>query len=333
MPRLYIEEYTRSLTGKTVCIACREGILRDHFDAVVADVKLLGRHGIRTALYHNIANRFANQRYFRLLADRLPDTRIVRVAPEADFHSFVLDGEEHVHKLIFLERKALIDQQGHKINALTTDGVRQSINTWADLIANTNFKGVLDHICTKIDSGHYERVHILPAGRNAIKYELFTIEGHGTLIANNFVERFQPVSTEDDVRIIDGILKLYKSEGYIKTRTKDYLMQHRSNFFVTVIDDIVVGCVEKKVFDPQTVEIGALAISTKFRNQRVGVFTVKAFMETMHKEGYTKFISLTNNPRLKKLYKAIGFTECRNPAYSRRQEQSPDVPMYAVEIS
>jgi len=332
MPRLYIEEYTRALKGKTVCIACREGILRDNFDGVVADIKLLDRHGVRTVLYHNIANRFANRKYFRLLADRLPGTRIVRVAPEADFYSFVLDNEEHVHKLIFLERKALIDQKGNKINALTTEGVRQSINAWADLIANTNFKGVLDHICSRIDSGHYERVYILPAGKNAIKHELFTIEGHGTLIANNFIERFQPVSTDDDVRLINGILKLYKSEGYIKPRTKAYLMQHRSDFFVTVIDDIVVGCVEKRIIDPQTVEIGALAISTKFLNQRVGVFTVQAFMETMRKEGFAKFISLTNNPRLKKLYKAIGFKLCIDAAYRRRQAESPDVAMFAIEI-
>ena len=31
MPQLYIEEYTRTLSGRMVCIACREGILRDHF--------------------------------------------------------------------------------------------------------------------------------------------------------------------------------------------------------------------------------------------------------------------------------------------------------------
>lgn len=113
MPRLYIDEYTRALRGKTVCIACREGILRDHMAAVIADVK-----------------------------------------------------------------------------------------------------GVLDCICSRIDHGHYDRVHILPAAKNAIKHELFTIEGFGTLIANNFVERFHPVGSEDEVRLIDGIFNLYKNEGY-----------------------------------------------------------------------------------------------------------------------
>lgn len=332
MPRLYIEEYTLALKGKTVCIACREGILRDHFKAVIADIKLLQRQGINTALYHNIANRFANRKYFCSLAQRLPDTRIVRVPPEEDFYTFVLDHEERVHKLIFLERKALIDHLGHKINAVTTEGVRKSINTWGDLIANTNFRGALARICTCIESGQYDRVHILPAGANAIKHELFTIEGCGTLIANNFVERFQAVASEGDLSIIDGILKLYRSEGYLKPRTKAYLMEKRANFFVTLIDDIVVGCVEKKIIDAQTVEIAALAISTKFRHQRVGVFTLQAFMDALRKQGYTRFISLTNNPDLKHLYESLGFEPCRRIEYRQRQAQSPGVAMYYLAV-
>ncbi len=331
MPRLYIEEYTRALEGKTVCIACREGILRDNLNAVISDLKLLSRNNIRTALYHNIANRFANQKYFRLLGDRLPETRIVRVPPEVDFYTYVLDHEENVHKLIFLERKALVDHEGNKISALTTQGVRRSITTWGDLIANTNFKGVLERICTRIDSGHYERVFILPAGKNAIKHELFTIEGVGTLIANNFVERFQPVATEDEVRLIDGILKLYKSEGYLKPRTKAYLVEQRDNFYVTTIDDIVVGCAEKKQIDTHTVEIAALAISTRFRNQRVGVFTVQAFVEALRQRGVTRFISLTNNPNLEKLYQTLGFERCHRPEYRARQAASPGVAMYFKE--
>jgi N-acetylglutamate synthase-like GNAT family acetyltransferase len=332
MPRLYIEEYTRALTGKTVCIACREGILRDNFKAVIDDIKQLNRLKIKTALYHNIANRFANQKYFRVLTERLPETRIVRVQPDVDFYTHVLDHEEKVHKLIFLERKALIDQTGQKINAVTTQYVRQSIGAWGDLIANTNFKGVMERICARIDSGYYDRVHILQAGKDAIKHELFTIEGFGTLIANNFVERFQQVSSEDDVRIIEGILNLYKAEGFLKPRTQAYLMEKRDQFFVTLIDDIVVGCVEQKTIDARTVEIAALAISTKFRNQRVGVFTVQAFMETMRKQGFTHFISLTRNPNLEHLYLTLDFKPCHRSEYAERQAASPGVAMFFKQI-
>ncbi len=332
MPRLYIPEYTRALAGKTICIACREGILRDHFEAVLDDLKFLNRQGLKTALHHNIANRFANHKYFRLLDTRLPETRIVRVMPEADFYSHVLDHEEKVHKLIFLERKALIDQEGHKINAVTTQAVRQSIATWGELIANVNFRGVLERICTRIDAGQYDRVHILAAGKNAVRNELFTIEGQGTLIANNFVEHFQPVASQGDINLIQGILKLYKHQGFLRPRTEAYLSAHRDNFFVTLIDGIVVGCAEKKVIDPETVEIGALAISTRFRNQRIGVFTIQAFVDTMRQQGFGKCISLTNNPSLKKLYQTLGFEPTCRPEYLERQKESPGVSMFYKEI-
>ena len=76
------------------------------------------------------------------------------------------------------------------------------------------------------------------------------------------------------------------------------------------------------------VEMGALAISTRFRNQRVGVHTVKSFMALMNAQGYNRFISLTNTPRLEALYRQLGFVQESRPEYGRRQEQSPDVKMF-----
>jgi N-acetylglutamate synthase-like GNAT family acetyltransferase len=328
MPRLYLDEYTRVLTGKKVCIACREGILRDHLKAIIADMKFLSRHGIHTVLYHNMANRFANQHIFRTLAERLPDARIVRLSPESDFYSQVLDTEDADFKVIFLERKALVDHHGEKINALTSQGVRDGLGAWADLVANVNLKGVLERICAKIESGNCDRIHILPAGKNAIKHELFTIEGHGTLVANNFVEHFQSVNDPKNVGLIDGILKLYRHEGFLKPRTESYLRVHYTDFYISLIDDIVVGCVEKKIIDAQTVEIGALAISTRFRNQRVGRFTVQAFIHAMVKEGFQHFICLTNNPALQRLLVALDFRLALPDEYAQRQSDSPDVTMY-----
>lgn len=333
MPRLYIEEYTRVLSGKMVSIACREGILRDHLEAIVADIKFLERQGVHTTLYHNMANRFANQQVFRNLRERLPRSRIVRLLPDLDFYSQVLDAEEAVHKVIFLERKALVDHDGRKINALTTQGVRDGVNAWGDLIANVNFKSVMERICSKIENGQCDRVHILPAGKNAIKYELFTIEGYGTLVANNFKENFQSVSDPKEVSIIDGILKLYKHEGFLKPRTENYLHEHYADFYVTLIDNIVVGCVEKKIIDDKTVEIGALAISTRFRNQRIGLFTVQAFVETMHRQGFEQVVSLTNNPALQKLFATLGFRPARDMGFEHRRAASPGVAMFILNIN
>jgi hypothetical protein len=101
---------------------------------------------------------------------------------------------------------------------------------------------------------------------------------------------------------------------------------------VTKIDGIIVGCVEKKMVDEETVELGAVAISTKFLNQRVGIFTVNAFIDHMSREGFRYFISLTNNPQLAKLYTLLGFNKGPFPRYRTRQDQSPGVGMYLKEI-
>ncbi len=328
MPKLYVKEYSRALAGKNVCIACRQGILWDHFDSIMADIKFLTRQGIQTSLYHNIPNRFANQKTLNKLIKRLADTKIVRVPSVTDFYSYVLDHEIHVHKLIFLERKCLINRRGQRINALTTEAVRRTLTAYGDMIANTNFRGALERICQRIEDGYYDRVHILPAGKHSIRNELFSIEGSGTLIANNFTESFMPVESNSEMNLIDGILKLYRSEGYLKPRTRQYLQANQDNFYVTLIDGIVVGCVEKKSIDRQTVEIGALAISTRFRNQRVGLFTLKAFMREMTRQGYRRFISLTNNPKLIDLYRQMGFEEERQGMFPERRSQSPGVAVF-----
>jgi predicted GNAT family N-acyltransferase len=74
--------------------------------------------------------------------------------------------------------------------------------------------------------------------------------------------------------------------------------------------------------------MGALAISTRFRNQRVGVHTVQSFLAEMQAQGYTRLISLTNNPRLETLYLSLGFVQESRPEYQARQALSPDVKMY-----
>jgi N-acetylglutamate synthase-like GNAT family acetyltransferase len=331
MPKLYIEEYTRSLAGKPVFIACREGILRDHFHDILADIKFLNRQGIVTIFFHNMPNRFSNQKHFREIAARLPKTKIIKVLPDTDFYNFVLNYSERVFKIIFLERKFLIDQNGEKINAINTQLARQSFGKYGELIGNINFKDVLQGICQKIDTGSYDRVHILPAGKHAIKHELFTIEGSGTLIANNFEEQFVPVDTKEEIEIVTGILNMYKHEKFLKPRTKTYIKENKKHFYVTKIDGIIVGCVEKRELDAETVEIGALAISTKFRNQRVGVFMANSFMHAMIHQGYRRFVSLTNNPKLEKLYRRLGFERTDDKAYLERRKQSPGVNMYIKE--
>jgi len=65
----------------------------------------------------------------------------------------------------------------------------------------------------------------------------------------------------------------------------------------------------------------------------VGVFTVQAFIDELKRKGFKRFISLTNNPNLKRLYLSMGFEQCQRLEYSERQAASPGVAMYYLEIA
>ena len=333
MPQLYLDEYTRALAGKKVCIACREGILRDNCKDIIADIKFLVRRGALTVLFHNLPHRQANQKLAGLLEKRLPATSLIRISPEVDFYETVLNHPEISAKLIFLERRPLLDRKGNMLNAVTTKRARESLADFGDITANVNFRDVMKRICQKIEEQVCDRVHILPAGKDTIKHELFTVEGSGTLIANNFTEEFRQVQTDEEVAIVHRILTMYKRSGFLKPRSKQYLSKNRHQFYVTAIDGIVVGCVERKEIDNRTVELGALAIAVRFRNQRIGVYTVNSFIQLMLSQGYYRFISLTNNPLLESLYLQLGFIQESHSAYRLRQQQSPNVKMFYKEFA
>jgi amino-acid N-acetyltransferase len=332
MPKLYMREYSRALSGETVFIACREGILRDYFQEIISDIKFLVRHGIHTTLLHNVSNRFSNQKLFKRLKFLLPDVDMIRVPPETDFYAFALDYRQKISKIIFLERKHLTDPKGRNINAIAIHNDHQNPREYGEIISNVNFRGPLEKICKKIEAGVYKRVHVLPAGKNAIKRELFTIEGSGTIIARDFHETFSGVVSEKQADMVSGILGIYKGEGFLKPRSKAYIIKNLKNFYVTRIDGIIVGCVEKKHLDDTTAELGALAISTRFLNQRVGVFTINSFIAEMRLNGYGQFISLTNNPSLSRLYLSLGFEKKSPLPYRRRQDQSPGVSMFYKKV-
>jgi N-acetylglutamate synthase-like GNAT family acetyltransferase len=335
MPKLYIEEYKNVLGGSRILIACREAILRENIKNVLSDIRFMDRLGIQTILLHNLANRFSNRKYFSYLQQKLPNTQICRIPVEAgeDFYDYALNFKSHIDKIVFVERKYLTDHKGRKLNALTTKNAlrlirEKKIVAYGDLIANTNFKAIIEKICTKIEDKQIDRIHIVPARKHCLKHELFSLEGTGTLIANNFIETLESIDSDNQVRIVEDILKPYISKGLIKPRGREHIWESRKNFYLAKIDGIPVGCVEKINLSGNTVELGALAVATRYRNHQVGLFLIRSFVDIVAKEGYRRVISLTKNPKLKNIYLAVGFTEKTPEDLIGRQSKSPSVPMF-----
>jgi len=331
MTILYLDEYRKSLEGKTVFIACKEGILRNYFTHIISDIKFLYRQKVRTFFFHNISNRFANQKIFRELESRLFRTQIVRVPTDQAFYPFVLNYPEPANKIIFIERSHLLGPKGQPVNTLTTQKALENLDDYRDIISNENLKENIVCICNKIENNSIERVHIIPAGKKCIKNELFSLEGSGTLIANNFNETFETVSNENEIRIISSILKRYRGLGYLKPRDKTYVLNNKQSFYVAKIDDIIVGCAEKILIDDNTVELGSLAVSIKFRKQQVGHFIIQAFEKEIFQQGIKNIISLTRNPLLQNIFLNLGYINKCPKSYEHRQKQSPESLMFIKE--
>jgi amino-acid N-acetyltransferase len=335
MPKLYIQEYKKELTGTRILIACREAILRENIKNILDDIKFLDRQGIKTILLHNLANRFANRKYVSLLQEKLPNTQICRIPVEAgeDFYNYALNFNPHLNKIVFIERKYLTDEKGRKLNALTTKNAlklmkEKKIIAYGDLIANANFKSIIEKICTKIENQEIDRIHIVPARKSCLKHELFSLEGTGTLIANNFIETLENINSDDEVRMVENILKPYISKGLIKPRNREHISALKEKFYMAKIDGIPVGCVEKINLSEDTAELGALAVATRYRNHQVGFFLIKSFVDLVKKEGYKRVVSLTRNPKLKNIYCSVGFEEKTPDDLQHRKAKSPDVPMF-----
>lgn len=171
-------------------------------------------------------------------------------------------------------------------------------------------------------------MQIQPVGKNTINHEAFAAARSAAHTTDDCRLTFCRVWSDDEVSIVYRILATYQRSGYLRPRTKGYLDKNRHRFYVTAIDGIVAGCVERKVIDHRTVELGALAINSSFRNRRLGVYTVNSLLALMKSQGYTRFISLTNNPRLKTLFTHLKFVEQSRPEYQERQAQSPNVRMF-----
>ncbi len=335
MPKLYIKEYRKTLEGTRILIACRKGILLEHIRTIIQDIKFLARQRIHTTFLHNLPNRLANYKFFKLFEMKLPTTEIYRSPIESgeDFYEYALNLKKKFGKIIFIERKYLTDEKGYKINTLTTQKALRMIRekqifAYGDLITNTNFKTIIEKICKKIEQGEINRIHIVPAGKHSLKHELFSLEGTGTLIANDFNESMASVSSVEQIRIVSDILQPYIKRGLIRHRDREYLERNKRNFYIAKIDGIAVGCLEKIGLNLTTIELGALAVATRYRNQQIGLFLIQSFVELAEKQGYKRIISLTRNAKLQKIYQSFGFKQKTPEDLENRKEQSPEVPMY-----
>ncbi len=127
--------------------------------------------------------------------------------------------------------------------------------------------------------------------------ELFSIDGVGTIIEDDFSKPTIYPATEEEVDIIFGIFEIHKKEKYLKPRSKEYIREHLSSFYVAHIDKIPVGCVEIKEINPMTYELAGLAIIKTFLSFKIGATMIGYVEEKAALDG-KKLVCITPNPNL-----------------------------------
>ncbi len=104
--------------------------------------------------------------------------------------------------------------------------------------------------------GLLPRTHFVPLqDDHAIRDELFSIEGRGTIIEDDFSKPTICPTAPDEIDMIVKILDSHKNDKYLKPRSKEYIREHLSSFYTAHIDGIPIGCVEIKELNKDTYEL------------------------------------------------------------------------------
>jgi hypothetical protein len=157
--QLFIDEYSRFHQGKSMIFAIQESqYLEDHKADIVEDLNMLVKMKVSITLVHTIPpENISLQQYF---LGSVPGIHIIRAPKDHDFCEEALQHAAGKDKLIYLTREALIDCDGKRINAISTQKVHEKCfpteaNTapsYCDAlkIQSTHVRNCLEMICKKV---------------------------------------------------------------------------------------------------------------------------------------------------------------------------------------
>ena len=138
------------------------------------------------------------------------------------------------------------------------------------------------------------RVHLLDRRTNGVLLlELFTRDGHGTLITAEAYEDLR----EADIDDVAGILELIKpleDEGILVKRSRECLEMEINNFFVTERDGTIIACAALYPCEKQALaELACLAVHADYRDTGRGDALLQAVETRALQAGIRKLVLLT----------------------------------------
>ena len=138
------------------------------------------------------------------------------------------------------------------------------------------------------------RVHILDRADNgALLLELFTRDGHGTLVTADVYEGLREATIED----VGGILELIKpleEEGVLVRRSRERLEMEIDHFVIIERDGTIIGCAALYPCERQGfAELACVAIHADYRNSGRGDTLLQYVENRAMRTGIHKLVVLT----------------------------------------
>ena len=138
------------------------------------------------------------------------------------------------------------------------------------------------------------RIHLLSyAHDGALLEELFTRDGHGTMVSVDHYDQIRPARLEDTNGILELIRPL-EEQGFLVRRSRELLETELDYFLVDVRDNAIIGCAGLYPFpEDQAGELSCFAVDPAYRRHGRGDRLLDAVQERAKNQNLAKLFVLT----------------------------------------
>jgi amino-acid N-acetyltransferase len=138
------------------------------------------------------------------------------------------------------------------------------------------------------------RVHMLSYSHDgALLEELFTRDGHGTMVSVDHYDQIRPARLEDTNGILELIRPL-EEQGFLVRRSRELLETELDYFLVDVRDNAIIGCAGLYPFpENQAGELSCFAVDPNYRRHGRGDRLLDAIEARAKNQNLSKLFVLT----------------------------------------
>jgi amino-acid N-acetyltransferase len=178
-------------------------------------------------------------------------------------------------KLITLSEFDGIFQLEKLIRTIELDSLKPLIENKEIQAESTCLSAMIDTVAAGVDRAHCVSYH----NDGALLKELFTRDGHGSLVMQTHYEQLR-TATIDDVGGILSLIKPLEESGVLLTRSREKLENEIERFTVIERDGMTIACAALYIFQEERMaEVACVAIHRDYRGKHRGERLMQALKD------------------------------------------------------